>query len=299
VLASFVHFDAQDVPGPAGLVANPAGSAVDALEGHIDAATGAARDCGDDFDSCQSGFTFFRQDSQSRAFADQSDPSNTVEVVYNGTRPGTETTPTGSTYGTFVPGQGGQGLVYYTSIVNGVPQGNGAPVSDVPKGHQFFPDVTAAGGKIRVIWWDSREDPSYSTALPIGDTAARTSSGAFLKVYGTSAPVGPSPHFSAAVPVSQAGTNGNYEQFDDRRIPFAGDYLWLTASPAGNAYVVWTDWRNTVPGTDPRPFETGEPRGAEGFDVLQCRTAADNFASDSCQAAGGKDQNIYGSALVP
>ena len=94
--------------------------------------------------------------------------------------------------------------------------------------------------------------------------------------------------------MTDRGTNGNFEQFDGRRVPFAGDYLWVTAVGSG-AYVVWTDWRDTVAGDDPRPFETSETL-PDGFDVHQCRTAADNYASDTCQSAGGKDQNIYGNS---
>jgi hypothetical protein len=46
-------------------------------------------------------------------------------------------------------------------------------------------------------------------------------------------------------------SNGNYEQFSDRAVPFAGDYLWVTS--LGNvAFGAWTDWRDTVAGSDPR-----------------------------------------------
>jgi hypothetical protein len=43
----------------------------------------------------------------------------------------------------------------------------------------------------------------------------------------------------------------NYEQFANRTVPFAGDYLWVS-SVGGFAYAVWTDWRDTVAGRDPR-----------------------------------------------
>jgi hypothetical protein len=51
--------------------------------------------------------------------------------------------------------------------------------------------------------------------------------------------------------VSDVTTNPNYEQFDNRTVSFAGDYLWVT-SLGDFSYGTWTDWRDTVPGTDPR-----------------------------------------------
>lgn len=278
-LASFVHYDAQDKT-----------------------ATGAdARDCGDGALACQSGYTFFRQDSQVRSTADQSDPNNVVYVVYNATKPGTEV-PTGTTYGTVVSGTGSQSGVYFTRIANGVGQGNGAIVDNESTGHQFFPDVTVGGPAtarvIHLIWYDSREDSSYSPTLPNGDTATGTNSGLALNVFATKASEqgvdSGAPNFSQAGKVSELGTNGNWEQFSSRSIPFAGDYLWVTSFADGSAYVVWTSWRDTVAGTDSRASsnETSEPAD-ENFDVLQCWTSS----GDSCQTAGGKDQNIYGHAI--
>ena len=54
----------------------------------------------------------------------------------------------------------------------------------------------------------------------------------------------------------------------------------------------WTDWRDTVKGTDPR-----EGSGStEGADVKQCRTfnPATGWSGDQCPHDGGLDQNIYG-----
>jgi hypothetical protein len=280
MLASFTHYDAQD----------------QSLSG------AHARDCGDSTNACQSGYTFFRQDSQVRSTADQSDSSNVVYVVYNASKPGTQT-PTGTSYGTVVSGTGSQSGVYFTTIANGVGQGNGALVDDQSVGHQFFPDVTVGGPSdarvIHLIWYDSRLDASYSPTLPNGDTAAGTSSGLTpLNVFATKASESSvdsgAPSFSTATSVSEMGTNGNWEQFGGRTIPFAGDYLWVTSLADGTAYVVWTDWRNTRPGEDIRAFEANEPAD-ENFDVWQCR--ATPTSPDTCQTAGGKDQNIYGHVI--
>ena len=70
------------------------------------------------------------------------------------------------------------------------------------------------------------------------------------------------------------------------------------------AYAVWTDWRNTVQGVDPR--EVPEDEDAGTADVVQCRvvlTSTDrqgntikSWSGDRCPHAGGIDQNIYGNA---
>jgi hypothetical protein len=83
-------------------------------------------------------------------------------------------------------------------------------------------------------------------------------------------------------------------------VPFAGDYLWVT-SLGSFAYGVWTDWRDTVQGLDPR--ESPEDEDAATADVLQCRVldtiptkkgSVKAWSGDLCPHAGGLDQNIYG-----
>ena len=86
-------------------------------------------------------------------------------------------------------------------------------------------------------------------------------------------------------------SNGQYEQFGGRTVPFGGDYLWID-SKAGVTFGTWTDWRNTVGGTDQREATADET----GADVLQCRTATTGggFTGDTCPRDGGLDQDIYG-----
>jgi hypothetical protein len=89
-------------------------------------------------------------------------------------------------------------------------------------------------------------------------------------------------------------SNANYEQFDNRSVPFAGDYLWITS--LGNfSFGTWTDYRNTVQGTDPR--ETTEDEDNATADVRQCRVFSvliGAWSGDLCPHEGGIDQNIYG-----
>ena len=129
------------------------------------------------------------------------------------------------------------------------------------RGHQILPDIAVDSGTLHALWWDTRNQATWNIQLPIGDRADGSVENA-LDVYAVtkSATSGPG-SWSSAVPVTDETTNPNYDQFDNRQTPFAGDYLWISAS-GGNTYGVWTDWRKTVPGTDPRIPES-YPAGGE------------------------------------
>ena len=60
------------------------------------------------------------------------------------------------------------------------------------------------------------------------------------------------------------------------------------------AFGVWTDWRNTVSGSDPRE---GAAEDNDGADAHQCRTfdaSSNNWSGDQCPRDGGIDQDVYG-----
>nr|MBA2558554.1 hypothetical protein [Propionibacteriales bacterium] len=160
------------------------------------------------------------------------------------------------------------------------------------RGHQLFPDLSIEGGPLHLLWWDSRNDACYSRARPIGNCADRSLVDS-LDVYATtSSDRGKT--FAPSTRMSDVTTNPNYEQFALRTVPFAGDYLWISA--VGDfAYGTWTDWRDTVGGTDQR--EVDEPdNDTNTGDVKQCRhlLADGSWSNDTCPRAGGLDQNIYG-----
>jgi hypothetical protein len=290
VLQTFEPYDAQDVAAP---TAAPAQSQPDdpAFE-EEDAAPGStARDCGDFENACKSGYTFFRRDTQVRSTADQLDRSSeNVYIVYDPSKPGTET-PTGTTYGSVRPGVGSQSAVYFIRL-NGATGAATAPqlLDQETSGHQLFPDVSADGGVLHALWWDSRLDPCYSPRRPVGNCADRSTVPS-LDVFATSSHDGGA-SWTAATRVTDVTSNPNYEQYSDRTVPFAGDYLWIT-SLGEFSYGVWTDWRNTVAGGDPR--EAGDAN-ADGADVVQCRVQDSSgvWSGDRCPHAGGLDSDIYG-----
>src|SRR5438477_993619 len=269
------------------------------FEEGTDAHSDRARDCGDFADACTSGYTFFRRDTQVRSTADQLDAAHEwIYLVYDATKPGTEA-PTGTTYGTDGRGVGGQAATYFVRY-DGATGAATAPavIDNQAVGHQVFPDISADGGVLHAIWWDSRNDSCYSVTRPIGNCADRTTVPS-LDVYGAmSTTAGTS--WTGKTRISDVSSNPNYEQFDNRAVPFAGDYLWVT-SLGSFAYTTWTDWRNTVQGSDPR--EETEDADQTTSDVHQCRTLntvqtkkgpVSFWSGDLCPHDGGIDQNIYG-----
>jgi hypothetical protein len=287
-VTTFTPYDAEDVPDPVAPTAPSSGREDSFLD--ESGAASSARDCGSLADHCQSNYTFFRRDTQVRSTADQNDTSTeNVYVVYDPTIPGTQVA-SGTTYGSVGSGTGSQSGVYFTRY-NGVTGGHTSPVRIAPQavGHQLFPDIAADGGVLHALWWDSRNDPAYSPARPVGNAADGTV-GPSLDVYAsTSSTAGAS--WTTSVRLTDARSNPNYEQFDGRQVPFAGDYLWIDAQQ-GQTFGTWTDWRDTVGGTDPR-----EPASdVTGADVLQCRAPQPDgsLGPDTCPRAGGLDQNIYG-----
>jgi hypothetical protein len=295
LLQDFIPNDAQDVADPEEA---PAQSSPDDPAGEDEPAeAGDARDCGDFDAHCESGYTFFRRDTQPRATADQFDTANPDRfyVVYDATKPGTVTN-TGTTYGTIESGVAGQAAIFFLRV-NGATGSKAGPslIDNRAVGHQVFPDISAdnpnaaSRGTIHTIWWDSRRDSCYSVTRPIGNCANRTT------VRSLDAWAARSTNFGTSwtrMRVSDVKSNPNYEQFSDRTVPFAGDYLYVS-SVNDFSYGVWTDWRNTLHGTDPR--EDPEDEDGTSADVHQCRTLTDGvWSGDTCPRAGGLDQNIYG-----
>ncbi len=263
---------------------------------------GTTGECGDFAEACVSGYTFMRGGTQVRATADQTDTKNDyVYLVYDPSIPGTEV-PSGSTYGSVVSADlpanfhqdiGSQSGIYFFRL-NGVTGAHTAPalIND-PRTHgglQRFPDISVDAGTMHALWWDSRRDPCYSPTRPLGNCANRStvpSLDAFATVGAASTLA-----WAPATRLSDVSSNPNWEQFGGRTVPFGGDYLYIS-SVGSFSYGVWTDWRDVVPGSDPRE---GGDSDLDNADVLQCRAAlpAGGFGPDTCPWNGGLDQNIYG-----
>ena len=270
----------------------------------LDDSGAVAGECGDFALHCQSGYTFMRGGTQVRATADQSDAAHDyVYIVYDPSIPGTEVA-SGTTYGsvtsedlpeTYHQNVGSQSGIYFFRL-DGATGVHTTPVLiDDPRGHgglQRFPDISVDAGNMHAIWWDSRNDPCYSPANPLGNCANK-STVASLDAFGASG-LTATLAWSPSTRLSTVSSNPNWEQFSGRTGPFGGDYLYIS-SVGAFSYGVWTDWRNVVAGSDPRE---GGDTDADTADVHQCRTQNPDgtFTRDTCPYAGGLDQNIFGAS---
>ena len=288
-VVTYTSYDAQDVGAPTPAPAQTRGDDPPSAE-DAEASGSLARDCGDFDAACASGYTFFRRATQARSTADQRTAGDSVYVVYDPSKPGTQVA-TGTTYGSIAPGTGSQSGVYFVRL-DGATGAVSTPklIDNEATGHQLFPDIAVEGGRLHVLWWDSRNDPQYSPARPVGNDSAGNVYPS-LDTYGASSG-DRGATWTTAARISDHTTNPNYEQFSDRTVPFAGDYLWISAV-GDTTYGTWTDWRDTRAGTDQR--EAAADDHDAGADVWQCRThSASGFSSDLCPRDGGLDQNIYG-----
>jgi len=299
MITEFEPYDAVDIADPEPIPTPPFGEPAVPAAPKKEQTSGR---CGDFSNHCASGYTFFRITTQVRGTADQTDTANEfVYIVYDPSKPGTEV-DSGTTYGTIVSGDmpakfhqdvGSQQGVYFIRLDGATGDSTDpALIDDQAVGHQRFPDVSIDGGVLHAIWWDSRLDPSYSPARPVGNDATGVV-GPSLDVWAArSTDLGAT--WTGQSRITDVTSNPNYEQFSDRTYPFAGDYLWVT-SLGDVAFVVWTDWRDTVQGDDPREITEDEDNGSA--DVHQCRTfdpETGRWSSDTCPHEGGIDQNIYG-----
>ncbi len=311
LITTFTPYDPSDIAAPESVPAPPTkptgGESPE--EGAAPAQGDRVGECGDFASHCESGYTFARGGTQVRSTADQLDPDHEwLYIVYDPTKPGTEV-ESGTTFGTTVSedlpaqyhktlgSQAGIEFIRYDGATGTIDLGP-TLVDDQPAGQQVFPDISADGGVLHAIWWDSRLDPCYDPRRPIGNCADRTTDAA-LDVWGARSDDAGGTWSTDRV--SDTSTNPNYEQFGGRTVPFAGDYLWVT-SLGDFAFTTWTDWRDTVQGTDPR--EQPEDEEAGTADVKQCRVPQEVqvskkqtvtvWSADRCPHAGGLDQNIYG-----
>jgi hypothetical protein len=303
VAAEFDGYDATDRvgdPEAAEEAREEAFEHADGPESDVEpSAAGNARDCGSGPFACLSGFVFFRHHSQPHITADPADTTNTVYLVYDATIRSTEV-PSTSTYNTAPVRNGtlmvGQGALYFATKIGNSAWSTPRLLAPTPVGHQFFPDINADGGYLFAVWHDSRNDPGYSVQNPPGNASATDPEGFHLPTQGLDTYGASSVDGGATWSVERLSSRSqmpNYEMFGDRRVPFHGDYNYV--SSVGNfAFGTWTDTRQVVPGDDPRYA------GGEGFDVLQCRTPNPDgtFGADTCPNAGGLDQDIFGTTLT-
>jgi hypothetical protein len=227
-----------------------------------------SRDCGDPPFNCPTGFTFPRFDlAMPTIVTDGTD----VDMAYQVALPS------------------GQGQVQFVRSTDGGNSFSAATaINGESTGHQFFPWMSASGGVINAVYYDSAGDPDYAASRPPCNNAAGHGSNCLNVTYSVSRDHGQT---WAATTVTSVETNPNYEQFGGRKIPFFGDYIMVSAA-AGAVAAAWTDSRDVV--------AAPAAHNVDGDDVAGDPGAGGSCTSsfDSCfDGTGGLDQNIYTASL--
>lgn len=199
-----------------------------------------------------------------------------------------------------------QGKLFVRNSPDGLNWLSPALKIDSVRGHEWQPDMASAGGVIRVLFYDSRNDPGYAPDLPPGNK---------LDLMGNASSSGPSVDAYVAESsdggltwterrLSSKSFAPNFQVHNDARQAFLGDYITISAV-SGGAFAVWTDNRDVVGGTDIRagatnvgwgvyapcawdPNDINAPRNGDGSAY-----ATPSF-TDACLSQGGLDQNTYG-----
>lgn len=195
----------------------------------------------------------------------------------------------------------GQDKIYVANSPDGVVWPPiGATLDKVTVGHQFEPAITSSGGRITVAFYDSRYDAAYAPLRPVGNTSDGKNSGPAVDAFVAQSADGGKHWIEQRV--STRSWNPNWESYQYARGAWQGDYIYADSVP-GQAFVVWTDSRDIVPGVDSR-----DPGAGDGFDVYApCRWAPGGISQttysspnyqDACLSQGGLDQNIYGASLM-
>lgn len=233
-----------------------------------------ARECGDAPFNCPTGFTFPRSDL-APPFLAADNTNGTVVMAFQAEQ------------------SDGQGQIEYTVSTDGGKTWSPNVLLDPSStGHQFMPFLTASAGRVSAIFYDSRNDPNYtSTTAPCNDANGATY--ACLDVrYAESSDGGKT--WSSSIQVNDTPTNPNFEQFGGRLVPFFGDYI--TVAAVGDTIgTVWTDQRDTVPAADP----SGDNDGADVAGDPETGGTCTTSLTDCFDATGGLDQNIYSAAITP
>jgi hypothetical protein len=113
-------------------------------------------------------------------------------------------------------------------------------------GHQIMPFLAASGGKLSVIWFDSRSEPSFNSNGPVSGQCppgATTGAGCTgMDVFYNQANTGAAGPlaFGTELKVTSQSFNPNLFGSIKAISPFIGDYTAVVANPT-DAFLVWTD----------------------------------------------------------
>jgi hypothetical protein len=233
-----------------------------------------ARECGDGALACPTGFTFPRFDLAGPYLA-ADNANGTLVMAFQ------------------VAQSSGQGQIEsMVSTDGGSTWSSPTPLAPSSIGHQFYPFLTASGGRVNAIWYDSQGDPNYAAARPPCNSATGQTSACLNVRYAASTDGGKT--WGSSIQVTDTPTNLNYEQFGGRLVPFFGDYI-TVAAQGDTIGAVWTDQRNTVGAAD----ASGDKDGADVAGDPETGGTCTTSSSTCFDGTGGLDQNIYAATITP
>ncbi len=227
-----------------------------------------ARQCGDGPFACPNGQTFPRFDlAQPSLTTDGTDVDMAFQVRLSS----------------------GQGQIQFSRSTNGgATWSTPKPIDPHPgDGHQFFPWISASGGQINAVYYDSMGDSNYRATRAPCNSATGAGSACLNVRYAKSTNHGAT-WTSIQLTDVGAATNPNFEQFGGRRVPFFGDYIMVSAVGSTVA-AAWTDSRDVVPGTE----NAGQDMDNDDIVGDPETTVTCTGIASICFDQGGLDQNIY------
>jgi hypothetical protein len=178
----------------------------------------------------------------------------------------------------------GQGQIQFVKSNNGGNSWSTAmAVDNQAAGHQFFAWIAASGGRLSVVYYDSRADANYAVSRAPCNDANGLGSACLGVWYSTSTTGGVT---WTNQPLTNTLFNPNLEQFGGRRVAFIGDYIMVSAV-GDSIEAVWTDNRDAViaPANNPDGNDVAGDPAAGG--------ACTSVLTKCFDGTGGLDQNIY------
>ncbi len=109
--------------------------------------------------------------------------------------------------------------------------------------HQLIPTLAAAGGKLSVAWYDSRNEPAFTASGPVSGSGAGASGAGMDVFYNQRTSANCTFAWGRELKVTSQSFNPNLFGSIKAITPFIGDYI-AVAATARRALVVWADNRD-------------------------------------------------------
>lgn len=110
-------------------------------------------------------------------------------------------------------------------------------------GHQIMPALDASGGKLSVVWYDSRSEPAFTSPGPVSGSGSEGAGLGMDVYYNQRASTSCAGEWDGELKLTSQSFNPNLFGSIRAITPFIGDYI-AVAADATHAFVVWADNRD-------------------------------------------------------